>query len=146
MILNKTTFNWYGFDHAKLRDHYHDLDGKLDYLGTFCVGGDYNPYAVYHAPNPDISKGHKEFVLIFKSDHAFYITGKTREQMIPESTQEGLYCPDCKEVIYSVMRHDYRHCACKKTSIDGGKDYVKRGLSGIPVIIDFLNNTVKVKE
>ncbi len=39
----------------------------------------------------------------------------------------GVECPVCLEKIWSRHRHDYRHCKCGYSSIDGGRDYVKVG-------------------
>lgn len=36
-------------------------------------------------------------------------------------------CPSCSSVIWSRNRHDFRSCSCKKTFIDGGRDYLKYG-------------------
>lgn len=35
-------------------------------------------------------------------------------------------CGYCNQVLLSLRRHDYRTCECGKTSVDGGKDYLKR--------------------
>lgn len=37
----------------------------------------------------------------------------------------ALYCPKCKDVIYSRVRHDFRTCSCESCAIDGGRDYTK---------------------
>lgn len=34
-------------------------------------------------------------------------------------------CLNCHEVIASIHRHDFRTCGCGKTSIDGGRDYLR---------------------
>ena len=39
-------------------------------------------------------------------------------------------CKSCKDIIESKHRHDYRTCKCGKVSVDGGKDYLRRGFSG----------------
>lgn len=38
--------------------------------------------------------------------------------------------PNCKDIIYSRSRHDFRSCSCGKTSIDGGFDYTKISYEG----------------
>jgi len=40
-------------------------------------------------------------------------------------------CPYCKDVIFSRSRHDFHECSCKKTAIDGGKDYLRISFSDI---------------
>lgn len=38
-------------------------------------------------------------------------------------------CLGCNEVIESKHRHDFRRCACGKTAVDGGLEYVRRSFS-----------------
>lgn len=40
-------------------------------------------------------------------------------------TVNAIQCPKCKDIIYSRCRHDFNHCSCKNTAIDGGFDYMK---------------------
>lgn len=118
--------NWYGFDHAKVNDMF---KGDLTYLGTTCVGKEYHPVAVYHAANPDLSKGHKEFMLlqVEPDTRGGLVRGLDRENFEKYAIQDGLYCLVCDTFIYSVMRHDMRSCECEENevAIDGGKDYSK---------------------
>lgn len=141
MQINKEKFNWYGFDHEEVRKHYGDLDGNLQYVGTFCVKDHYTPAAVYHAPNPDKSKGHKNFVLFYKDPvlMTFMVTGMTIGEMLPYVNQLGIQCPACAEVIYSVMRHDYRRCMCEESFVDGGRDYLRANIGSISVNIELLS-------
>ncbi len=37
----------------------------------------------------------------------------------------AIQCPDCKQIIYSRARHDYRSCRCRSVAIDGGFDYLR---------------------
>lgn len=39
----------------------------------------------------------------------------------------GIKCPKCEERLFSKHRHDYHHCKCGYSSIDGGKDYLRFG-------------------
>lgn len=36
-------------------------------------------------------------------------------------------CKKCNDVIESVSRHDFKSCRCGAVSIDGGRDYLRRG-------------------
>lgn len=36
-------------------------------------------------------------------------------------------CKKCGDVIFSRHRHDYVECSCGAISVDGGRDYLKRG-------------------
>ena len=35
-------------------------------------------------------------------------------------------CNNCKDIIESTYRHDYKGCSCGNVAVDGGKDYLKR--------------------
>ena len=37
----------------------------------------------------------------------------------------AIQCNQCKDIIFSRTRHDFRWCSCQSTAIDGGFDYVK---------------------
>lgn len=37
----------------------------------------------------------------------------------------AIKCPECKDMVFSRARHDYRTCSCGEISIDGGFDYTK---------------------
>lgn len=53
-------------------------------------------------------------------------------------TISAVQCPHCKDIIFSRARHDFRSCTCEKTSIDGGRSYLKLGFSAsdnLPEII-----------
>lgn len=40
----------------------------------------------------------------------------------------GIQCPRCHEEVYSLYRHDFRHCPCGYCYIDGGQEgYVRIG-------------------
>ena len=39
----------------------------------------------------------------------------------------GVRCSECKEVIYSLSRHDWHTCKCGATFVDGGRDYLRYG-------------------
>ena len=35
----------------------------------------------------------------------------------------GIQCLECKEIIYSYHRHDFKMCKCEECFVDGGDDY-----------------------
>ena len=39
----------------------------------------------------------------------------------------GVRCGFCNQYIWSRHRHDFRHCTCGKTFVDGGRDYLRYG-------------------
>jgi len=43
-------------------------------------------------------------------------------------------CPNCLDLIYSRAHHDFRHCSCGDTFVDGGFDYMRCGGKNIDKI------------
>lgn len=39
----------------------------------------------------------------------------------------GIECPMCRAIIWSRHRHDFRHCSCGYSYVDGGRDYLRYG-------------------
>lgn len=143
MNINKKDHNYYGIDADKACKHF---EGDLTYLNTFCIKDNYYPVAVFRNANPDRSKDHKDFMLLWVDNRdCAVISGIDADEMEEHRYQRGLYCPDCEEVIYSVNRHDYRKCKCGRCMVDGGKDYFRSNMAGTPVIIDLLTDDVTVE-
>jgi len=44
----------------------------------------------------------------------------------PVLTRNAVRCDQCREVIESLHRHDFKWCSCKSVAVDGGLDYRKR--------------------
>ena len=142
MKINKNDHNWYGFNVEKTCKHF---EGDLTYLNTFCIKPHYHPVAVFRNANPNKKKDHKDFLMLFMIGKDVMITGMDADEMEKHRYQTGMYCPDCKEVIYSVNRHDYRKCKCSRCMVDGGKDYFRTNMAGTEVIIDLLTDAVVIK-
>ena len=49
-------------------------------------------------------------------------------------------CKVCKDIIESKHTHDYVECSCGEISVDGGKDYLRRGYK------EDINNLIKLSE
>ena len=49
-------------------------------------------------------------------------------------------CRLCGDIIESKHRHDYVECKCGEISVDGGKDYLRRGFK------DYYNNFIDLSE
>lgn len=48
----------------------------------------------------------------------------------------AVQCPSCGDVIFSRSHHDFRGCSCRRTFIDGGREYTKVGFrKSMPVTI-----------
>jgi len=142
MRINKKDHNYYGFDTDKVCKHF---EGDLTYLNTFCVKKAYLPDAVFKNANPNRSKNHKDFMLLWvNARNDWMVSGMNTDEMEEHRYQTGMYCPDCKEVIYSVNRHDYRKCTCGKCMVDGGKDYFRTNMGGQPVKIDLLTDKIGI--
>lgn len=43
-------------------------------------------------------------------------------------------CKHCGDTIESTYVWDYKQCSCKTVSVDGGKEYLKRGFKNSPEI------------
>ena len=144
MELKHENFNWYGFKLDKAAER---LGKNVKYLGTFCVRGQYKPSAVFYSPTPDLEKGHKPYPYFVIVDGTMYVAGMTAEEMEKERYQDGVYCKKCDDLIYSVMRHDFRECKCGDLFIDGGKEYTRFGYNNDSeyqfVKIDFLTGNLK---
>lgn len=40
----------------------------------------------------------------------------------------GVQCMACKKRLFSLHRHDFKHCGCSnETYVDGGRDYLRYG-------------------
>lgn len=146
MKINKDDHNWYGFDTDKACRHF---EGDLIYLNTFCILGHYNPVAVFRNAKPNRKKQHKDFMLLqlrpeLDKKTVAMVSGINLSEMEKYRYQKGMYCPDCKEVIYSVNRHDYRKCKCGRCVVDGGKDYFRTNMAGTVVKIDLLTDGIEV--
>jgi hypothetical protein len=120
--------NYYGFDHDNVIKKF---SGGLTYVTTMCIDNQYSPWAIYLAAAPDVSKGHKEYMLLCTRDGVGYVSGRTAEQLESQWVQGAIKCPVCKDIIISINRHDYTLCTCKACMIDGGRDYERRSLNGI---------------
>jgi hypothetical protein len=130
--------NYYGFDHESVNKQF---KGDLTFVNDFCVNDEYHPVAVYHAANPDRSKGHKDYLLIQTSSKGGLIRGMNADEIDKFRYQMGIHCPKCDEVIYSIMRHDYHKCSCGNASVDGGRDYLHTSGEGTSLIrIDLLTD------
>lgn len=126
-------FNWNGFAHEAVQKHF---EGEFTYVGTTCVLGEYHPVAIYHNAKPNRAKNHKDYLLLGLADNLFedvggkpvtIVRGMDQADMEKWTTVSGIICVHCNDVVYSVMRHDDRHCKCGKSSVDGGRDYTKIG-------------------
>jgi hypothetical protein len=151
MKINKADHNWYGFNTKEVCKHF---EGDLTYLNTFCIKPHYLPVAVFRNANPNRAKDHKDFMLLwivgptkngFEQVVSGVVSGMDANEMEEHRYQKGMYCPDCKEVIYSVNRHDYRKCKCGRCMVDGGKDYFRTNMAGTPVTIDLLTDDVTIE-
>lgn len=138
--LKLKNFNWYGVSHPAVKKSF---GSQLKYIGTFCIKGEYTPRVFYFNPTPDRAKNHKDYMTIQTDTDGTFIGGIDTVDLEPFRYQDGLQCPECLDVIYSVTRHDYRECKCKKNFIDGGRDYT-RSTKGISLTIDLIKGTWKL--
>lgn len=133
---------YYGFNTEIVNKKF---NGGLTYCNTFCTGYD-RPAAVYKVANPDRSKGHKDYMLLWNDEYCMgWVSGMNADRMEQWRYQKGLKCNKCGDVMYSIDRHDFRHCKCGACAVDGGRDYLK--ISGEAnsyeiIVFDLLENCV----
>lgn len=109
------------------------LEGDLEYVGHWFVK-DAKAY-VFHALNPNRSKGHKDYVAlkyIYSAGIESYdvvIMGYDHDDMLALSVQDGMLCNKCKTIVWSLYTHDYHGCRCKdndeRLMVDGGMSYMR---------------------
>ncbi len=133
-------------DKDKAMEH---LDGDLEYIGYWWVK-DAKGY-VFKDKNPDRSKNHKDYVVLkhvynyHRDKYDVYVAGYDEAPMEERSIQSGLACKKCKTVVWSLDRHDYHGCQCKKEDdsmvcVDGGMDYIRTAFSGNSECISVIIN------
>lgn len=132
--------NWYGLDIDKVKAKF---GSDLEYIGDWDIRDMYQPCAVFKNPNPDRSKNHKDFMLLFMVDGMLMVSGIDKDEMEKYRYRNGLICQQCGEVIYSRMRHDMFGCSCTGCAIDGGAAYTRvSGNTGKLVTIDLVEMKV----
>jgi len=119
------------------------IEGDVVLLGDMCVFGNYEPVLMMHARNPNREKGHKEFPFLLFQHGSLFISAMDADRFEEYRYQDAVHCEKCDEVIYSMYRHDYRHCSCGHVMIDGGRDYTRSSLNGTHGRLDFLTGTFK---
>ena len=143
--------DWYGFNHEVVAKKF---EGDLTFVNYMNVGekGDVVA-AVYHAAKPNLEKGHKEFLLLWKyydlgqDKEQWMVSGMTREQIEKHAVVQGMYCVDCDTALWSLNRHHFHKCGCSnETMVDGRKDYNRFGAMSLakacPVQINLLTDEV----
>lgn len=56
----------------------------------------------------------------------------------------AVQCQECKDIIFSRCRHDFRRCSCNNVFVDGGFDYMRTGFqTSQPVTVDIEVNASK---
>jgi hypothetical protein len=145
--------NWHGIDHLEVSKRF---EGDLEFVNDMILFIDKKPItaAVYHAKNPNLKKGHKEFMCLAVAysddlkEKRLFVFGRTRKQLLKDCETLGVWCYLCDEVIYSVHRHHFNECSCKSIYCDGGKDYLRWGVSDPKkaklVNINLLTDKIKV--
>lgn len=119
--------DYWGFDHKVIKDY---LKTNCQYLGDFTVFGRGAPYSIWYVTRPDKKKGHKHYVAFYVYDQHGVISGWDSADMKEYLKHPAVKCKKCKDVIYSMYRHDYHSCSCGNVAVDGGRDYLK--ISGRP--------------
>ena len=89
---------------------------------------------VYYQETPPVEGYSKYFALIMQGGSAFITSGASAVDGIIN----GVVADD-GEIIYSRYRHDYRTSTDGTTWIDGGRDYIRRGMHGRGVALKIVD-------
>lgn len=112
---------WYGFDHAAVKKKF---SGNPEFIREFEIAC--RTWAVYFCDAPDLSKGHKPYMMLGSFLGVYHVSGRTVEEMEKLRHQQGILCTSCGTVMYSMNHHDFHRCGCKNEAcVDGGRDYLR---------------------
>jgi hypothetical protein len=111
--------NYFGFDTDKATEKL----GAEIYLGDMEIND--RVAAMFHSPNYDVSKGHKEFPYLTMVGDTIYVGALDKDEFELVRYLTVAKCTECGETIRSLYRHDMVSCKCGAISIDGGIDYTK---------------------
>ena len=141
--------NFLGFNHEEVCKKY---EGDLSFLCEMPLriasenGFLLVPAAVYKSANPDRSKGHKEYMLLFSLQSGMYVTGRDDEELKSQWWVKGILCQSCNTVLISLDTHDFHKCGCQnETMVDGGAHYMRYGGKDMNLIKQIRIN-MKTKE
>lgn len=141
--------NYFGFNHKAVNDKF---GGDLEFVCEMPVplktsyGMMPIPCAIYLAHNPDRSKGHKDYLLLFSQGETYMVTGRSVEEMEPLWNIPGIVCGKCQTVLLSIDRHHFVQCEChNETFLDGGMHYQRIGGKDLSLIGNVLVN-MKTKQ
>lgn len=111
--------NYFGFDHESVKQKF---EGSPVYCNDLDIDG--RTWAVYYVAEPNIEKGHKNFMMLTDAgDRGMYVSGMNKARADNYRKVNAMHCLKCDEVIYSPHRHAMITCECKSVSIDGGSEY-----------------------
>ena len=111
-------------DHTKVIEILSKNGGKLEYMGTFTINDAL--VACYRNYEPNKELGHKDIVMVQPFGVNNIVIGAMDIESFKKYSKIAIItCPECKDIVYSQHRHDYRPCNCGAVAIDGGSDYVR---------------------
>jgi hypothetical protein len=129
----------YGYDIVSLNTHFEG--GPFEFIATFAVRGQTLPVSIYKGSKPpNREKGHRDYLMLFSrrdplSDRLVtMVQGMDENEMRACRVAEGVKCGHCDGVLVSRFRHDYCTCKCEKTSVDGGRDYLKYSGDSVQIV------------
>lgn len=143
--------DWYGINHSEF---IRKFDKKLKFIRYMSLDLGANEEfdvvaAVYKSSDPDRSKGHKDYVLLYSLNGGFYISGMDSSEIKKQSIVSGVLCTSCNTALFSLSNHNYHGCGCSnQTTVDGGKFYLRIGAKDLSltklVNIDLLTGKVSL--
>lgn len=109
---------WLSFDDIKEAEIHYDAF----YVGSF-ENDKGQVLDLFYTPNPDISKGHKNYFGLFFKGDVIYITDGTN---FVDKIFNGLLL-ETGEILISGWNHDFHHDETNNYFIDGGISYMRFG-------------------
>lgn len=143
-------FNYYGFNHDAVSKKF---GGDLQFVCEMPIalmtksGPVSVPCAVYKKTNPDRSKGHKDYAILFSQGDTYLISGRDESEM--NWNLPGIMCGSCGDVLLSIDRHHFNQCSCQnETYLDGGAVYQRIGGADLSkvvhVLVDMKSKAIKL--
>lgn len=112
--------------------------------------------AVYFDPKPNRELNHSDYMLIhsavdpYTMKSAYYITGRSAEQLEKDRIHSGTMCLECGQVLVSLSGHHFHSCGCTNDMfVDGGQcSYSRVGAMDLSKTreakVDMLTGEIKV--
>lgn len=119
------------------------LNADIEYLGDVLSKDEHYLYVFYQS-NPNRKAGHTEFLALTTISGKTYILSVHPEQLENWQWITGIQCKSCKDLIFSMFKHDFKQCYCTKAFVDGGRGYMRSNDFGSMILFNTLTGELKV--